>query len=135
MISVFKTLIIVIALNASMAKADGLDLNDALLCCIMSDGECLANTGIPILDKIFGKNDDLSHYDSCYYREWWYTKGDWWSSTGKYECRRVKMKLYIEKTFVYNYDGHRPTLEQRHLELYERGHSKGFWCTDNQREI
>ncbi len=48
----------------------GVDLNPALLGCIMSGGACLSHTGIPIVDQIFGGGSVPHHDSESFCRAW-----------------------------------------------------------------
>lgn len=75
----------------SFVHANGLDLNPVLFGCIMSGGTCFSNTGIDIVDKIFGGGkEDLSSYESCQGRTSIYDP-----IAGKRECRNKKIAFYI----------------------------------------
>lgn len=115
-----------------------INLNPALLGCIMSGGDCLANTGIELIDTLFGGVEvNQDHHKSYEFKKYYFNSGLYWSQFGETACRKAKMDFYIKKTGWVNkpwqdYD----TMRGRYLQDYER--EKGaeiFYCTDNQREI
>lgn len=117
-------------------KADGLDLNPALVGCVLSGGSCLANTGIQLIDTLFGDIQNEGHYNTYEYRKFHYNQGTWWSSAGKSQCRKAKQEFFIKKTGwknnpAQNYD----YMKGQYLNEYESRNRGIFDCTDKQREI
>lgn len=82
------------------ASSQGLNLNPALLGCIMSGGDCLANSGIPILEDFFsraGKHELYTRDDECRDLKGWCSgNGGYWGS-GYVACRETKMAYYKQQ--------------------------------------
>lgn len=74
----------------------GLDLNPALLGCIMSEFKCLSNTGIPIVDLFFGGGSTPHHTDESFcfaFLENW-CSGPAGYSSAYTQCRDAKKQFY-----------------------------------------
>ncbi len=78
------------------AYGQGVDLNPALLGCIMSGGACLSHTGIPFVDQIFGGGVVPRHTDESFCRVWlttWCTGPAGYPSAFK-KCKEAKKEFW-----------------------------------------
>lgn len=117
----------------------------------MSGGSCLANTGIPIIDALFGGHHEIPVYtqrEYCYdlFHHWC---GPYYGPTGFSACRKVKMALFkhnAEKKGEWKQptgqrpDDYRMWTEEAYFETLEdqltkRGEAPYFTCNAKQREI
>jgi len=149
------TLITFLTLNNMVQpiEADGIDLNPALLGCIMSGGmSCLENTGINFIDNLFAGGNapqytkqmmctDLRH-------KWCGDNYGGWDS-GYWKCRQAKISYYVKKKQEKNewHENFSPSdryYANDHKEKYFRDLEKKltkpnqdnyFDCNSKQREI
>lgn len=78
------------------AYGQGVDLNQALLGCIMSGGACLSHTGIPLVDRMFGGWETPRHTEESFCRAW---LQNWCSGPAGYpgahnQCREDKKQFW-----------------------------------------
>lgn len=100
-----KRLILTISLlltSSFTAYSQGLDLNPALLGCIMGGGDCLTNTGIKFIDDFFsrdGKHEPYTRKDECYdlRYSWCAGNGRHIHHSGFMACREAKQAFYKQK--------------------------------------
>ena len=112
---------------------NGVDLNPVVLGCLLSGGTCLDNTGIPILDKLFGGKDaPLIHQRSPQEIHHYFNSSEYWTKNGDGECFRVKKNFWLKKN---------PAPPAYHEEtwirdfLSQRQNRGAFDCTGKQKEI
>jgi hypothetical protein len=128
---------------------EGLDLNPAVLGCIMSGGECLSNTGIPIIDAIFGGNRAIPQYTldkECRdLRDSWCSGNGGYAGSGFVACKESKKAYYKQKakakgewipstTQIPN--NYRMADDNYNFQLAEDRHGEDYFvCTGSQRQI
>lgn len=84
--------------TCGQTRAEGLDLNQAVLGCIMSGGDCLTNTGIDFIDDFFTRDNNVPHHNNegfCrnYLGSWCCGLAGGYPS-GYDNCREVKKMFY-----------------------------------------
>lgn len=133
-------LITVLMLSSFFQKAQavGLNLNPALLGCVISGGDCIKE--IPFIGTFLnGGNDRPPQATEHYYRS-----GIYWSHTGKAACRRAKIEFYLSKYPLETPPAlDRDFLIRQHLDSYDRNYCKRekktggscFNCSKNESEI
>lgn len=125
----------------------GFDLNPLIIGCVRSNGECLANSGIPIFSEFFGGGSaDLSHYQSDEYLCYTYL-GNWCDKlryNGYTQCREAKKRFYKavkQKKNDWNPPtGQRPNnyrmwTEEDYFDHLEKRGEVDFTCTPRQQHI
>lgn len=94
------TFIVTLTFGSVQARAEGIDINDAVLGCIMSGGACLGHTGIPLIDELFGNGHykllQYTHENEC--KDFvckWKTGGNSGNPPPGYnQCRTIKQAYY-----------------------------------------
>ncbi len=94
-----RLLPLLFALMPLNLHAFGINFTPAVVTCILSGGDCLTDTGIPFIDKLFGGGDDTGVYHTretfCFGM---LNGGSWCSGPTSYsaydDCREIKKKLY-----------------------------------------
>src|SRR3990167_2777510 len=157
-------MIAMIAISGSFARADvefnGVDLNPALLGCIMGDFDCLTNTGVGVIDNFFkaffGNADNLSYYESDEYICYCYMNNCYGfdSHSDMRECRNAKKNFYKSikqklgewnpptgtnpnsgnKNWGWTENDYFEILEEE-LNKHSKGNAPYFNCTRNQLYI
>lgn len=137
------------AFQSPKVYAQGLDLTQAAVGCIMSGGSCLDNTGISFIDQFFGIGVDVPLYtrgQECYdlQNSWCYGNGGYWGS-GFIKCREAKMAYYKQEaqrkgtwrpnSYPNAYDQEGEYFRELEKQLTKRGEDDYFTCTGKQREI